>query len=84
ERDWNRYVTSHVCFEPRHMSREILFENYLRIRERYSAVPRIASRFLRSVPHGRPQALVVDLAVNVAFRRGARILRKKVKDGVNP
>jgi len=84
ERDWNRYVTSHVCFEPRKLTREALFENYLRVRERFCSLPRIARRFARSVPHGRPRALAVDLAVNLAFRRGARILRKRVKDGVKP
>jgi len=84
ERDWNRYVTSHVCFEPRKLSREALFENYLRVREGFSAYPRIASRFLRGVPYSRPRPLFISLAVNLAFRRGARILRKKVKDGVKP
>lgn len=78
ERDWNRYVTSHVCFEPRKLSREALFENYLRVRERFSAYPRIASRFLRGVAYSRPRPLFISLAVNLAFRRGARILRKKV------
>jgi radical SAM superfamily enzyme YgiQ (UPF0313 family) len=84
ERDWNRHVTSHVCFEPRHLSREALFENYLRVREGFSTYPRIASRFLRGVPYSRPRPLFISLAVNLAFRRGARILRKKVKDGVKP
>jgi radical SAM superfamily enzyme YgiQ (UPF0313 family) len=79
ERDWNRYVTSHVCFEPRRLSRQALFENYLRVREAYSAWPRVAGRFLRAVPYSRPRPLVVNLAVNLAFRRGARILRKKTK-----
>jgi radical SAM superfamily enzyme YgiQ (UPF0313 family) len=71
ERDWNRYVTNHVCFEPRKLTREALFENYLRVREAFSAYPRIASRFLRALPHSRPRALAVNLAVNLAFRRGA-------------
>jgi radical SAM superfamily enzyme YgiQ (UPF0313 family) len=81
ERDWNRYVTSHVCFEPRKLSREALFENYLRVREGFSAYPRIASRFLRGVAYSRPRPLFISLAVNLAFRRGARILRKKARRG---
>lgn len=80
EKDWNRYLTNHVCFEPRKLSREALFENYLRVREKFSAFPRIVSRFLRAVPYSRPRALLVNLAVNVAFRRGAVQLRKRRSD----
>jgi len=80
ERDWNRYLTNHVCFEPRKLSREALFENYLRVREEFSAFRRIGSRFLRAVPYSRPRALAVNLAVNLAFRRGAVLLRKRGSD----
>jgi radical SAM superfamily enzyme YgiQ (UPF0313 family) len=81
ERDWNRYVTSHVCFEPRKISREALFRSYLRVRERFSTLPRICARVLRAVPYSRPRALAINLAVNLGFRRGARILRDKVRAG---
>ncbi len=78
-------MTSHVCFEPRKLSREALFENYLRVREGFCAYPRIASRFAEVACHTRGRGrLFISLAVNLAFRRGARILRKKVKDGVKP
>ncbi len=83
ERDWSRHLTNHVCFEPRKLSREALFENYLRVREEFSAYRRIASRFLRAVPYSRPRALAVNLAVNLAFRRGATTLRKKINRGHN-
>lgn len=76
ERDWNRYLTNHVCFEPRRLTREELFENYLRVRERFSAWPRIARRVARAWPRSASRALAVNLAVNVAFRRGARELRR--------
>jgi radical SAM superfamily enzyme YgiQ (UPF0313 family) len=81
ERDWNRYVTSHVCFEPRRLTREALFASYLRVRERYSRLPRIARRVVRSASFGPPRALAIDLAINLAFRRGARLLRKRVRAG---
>jgi radical SAM superfamily enzyme YgiQ (UPF0313 family) len=77
ERDWNKHLTNHVCFEPRKLTREALFTNYLRVREAFSAYPRIAARFLRAVPYSRPRALAVNLAVNLAFRRGAVLLRKQ-------
>ncbi|MBP7706179.1 MAG: B12-binding domain-containing radical SAM protein [Candidatus Aminicenantes bacterium] len=76
ERDWSRYLTNHVCFEPRRMSREELFEGYLRVRERFSAWPRIAGRVARAWAYTRTRVLAVNLAVNVAFRRGALALRR--------
>jgi radical SAM superfamily enzyme YgiQ (UPF0313 family) len=80
EQDWNKYLTNHVCFEPRMLTRGSLFENYLRVREAFHTYPRIASRFLRAVPYSRPRALAVNLAVNLAFRRGAVQLRKRGSD----
>jgi len=81
ERDWNRYVTSHVCFEPRRLTRRALFESYLRVRERFNSGPRIAARVLRGAGYLKPRPLFVSLAVNVGFRRGGRILRRKVEAG---
>lgn len=65
ERDWNKYLTNHVRFEPRKLTGESLFEDYLRAREAFHSYPRIASR-----------VLLVNLAGNLAFRRGAVQLRK--------
>jgi len=76
EKDWSLYLTNHVCFEPRRMSREELFEGYLRVRERFSAWPRIAGRVARAWAYTRTRVLAVNLAVNVAFRRGALALRR--------
>jgi radical SAM superfamily enzyme YgiQ (UPF0313 family) len=76
ERDWSRYLTNHVCFEPRLMSRPELFEGYLRVRERFSAWPRIAGRAIRAWTYTRTRILAVNLAVNVGFRRGAKALRR--------
>ncbi len=77
ERDWNRYLTSNVCFEPRKLSRQALFEKYLWVRERFSTFPRIGLRALRAAPRSSPRALAVNVAVNVAFRRGAKNARKR-------
>lgn len=77
ERDWNRYLTSRVCFEPRKLSREALLENYIRVREGFSTLPRIVGRLLRAVPYSRPRPLALNLAVNLGFRRGARSLRRQ-------
>lgn len=79
ERDWNRYLTNNVCFEPRNISREDLFENYLWVREKFSTYPRISLRILRAASRMSPRALAVGVAVNVAFRRGAKMARKRMR-----
>ena len=78
ERSWSRHLTNNVTFEPKRLTRKELFENYLRVREGFSTLPRIASRFLRAVPYTKPRPLAVNLAVNLAFRRGAKALRRRV------
>ncbi|MBP7706031.1 MAG: B12-binding domain-containing radical SAM protein [Candidatus Aminicenantes bacterium] len=74
ERDWSRYVTNHVCFEPRRLSREALFANYLRVRRAFYGPGRVASRVLKAVPYSSPRVLTANLAVNLSFRRGVRNL----------
>lgn len=77
ERDWNRYLTCNVCFEPRGISREALLEHYLWVRERFSTYPRIGLRVLRAAFRSSPRVLAVNAAVNIGFRRGVKdILRR--------
>ena len=72
ERDWSRYMTDNVCFEPRRMSRRELLEGCAWVRERFYSYPRVAQRVARAAVRASPKATAAVLAVNMAFRRGIR------------
>jgi len=70
ERDWNRYMTDNVCFEPRNMSREVLLEGCAWVSRKFFSYPRIGLRVLRAWPRAPFKATAAVLAVNLAFRQG--------------
>jgi radical SAM superfamily enzyme YgiQ (UPF0313 family) len=70
ERDWNRYMTYNVCFQPRNMSREVLLEGCAWVMERFFSYPQIGLRVLRASPRASFKATAEVLAVNLAFRQG--------------
>lgn len=68
ERDWSRYTTNEVIFQPRRMSAEALRAGYRRAwRETY----RLANILRRCTAAGLSR-LPISLAVNLSYRRKAR------------
>ena len=67
ERDWSRYTTNEVVFQPRHMSAEVLRAGYRRAWEKTYRLSNIIRRCnaagLRQMP--------INLAVNLSYRRKA-------------
>ena len=80
ERDWTRYKTGNVCFEPRHLSRQALFQGYLGVRKEFNSRRRAAERVLRTAIRSSPRVIVIGLAVNAAFRRGTMELVRKQRE----
>lgn len=46
--DWSKYTTAHVVFEPKHMSREELFEGTRRVVKNFYSLPKIMKRSIKS------------------------------------
>lgn len=80
ETDWNEYRTGHVCFEPKHLSRDELFRGYVGVRKAFNARRRVAGRVLRTAFLSSPKVVVTGLAVNMAFRKGTVDLVKKLRE----
>jgi radical SAM superfamily enzyme YgiQ (UPF0313 family) len=75
ERDWSRYISDNVCFEPRNMSREVLLEKCAWVRERFFSYPQVGLRVARASLRAPPKAAAAVLAVNLAFRSGIKDIR---------
>jgi radical SAM superfamily enzyme YgiQ (UPF0313 family) len=89
ERDWNRYMSDNVCFVPKHMSRETLFDGCLRVKRHFFSYPRVAMRIARAAVRSSPKALAVCAALNLGFKRGIKNVGRLSQaverpDGVNP
>jgi radical SAM superfamily enzyme YgiQ (UPF0313 family) len=72
ERDWSRYITDNVCFEPKRMSRQTLLDGFTWVRRRFYSYPRVGLRVARASLRASPKATAAVFAVNMAFKRGIR------------
>lgn len=76
ERDWNRYITDRICFEPRNMTARTLADGCRGVRERFFTYPRVALRTARAAMREAPSVAATVLAVNLAFRQGIRDIER--------
>jgi radical SAM superfamily enzyme YgiQ (UPF0313 family) len=75
ERDWNRYMTDNVCFEPKNMSRDVLLVRCAWVRKKFFSYPRVVQRVARASLRASPKATAAVFVVNLAFRQGIKDIR---------
>ena len=77
EQDWNWFRSWHVCFEPEHMTRQVLQEKYLWFRRKFNSYPHIARRSLNSMARSSPRISALCLGVNLGSKRDLRFIPRQ-------
>ncbi len=68
EENWNRYVTSNLCFELKNMSRDAFLAQYAWLRKKLYSYPQILRRVMRTATRLSPYESGILLGINLGNR----------------
>jgi radical SAM superfamily enzyme YgiQ (UPF0313 family) len=75
DRDWRNYVSCHLCFELKNMSRRTFLEELYKLKRRFYSNTKIALRVMRSIRRASCYEAGLILAVNLGYKRFNRRAR---------